>query len=109
MKALISVIFRTPEQFGRDSDPRSHGKEKGSCYRACLVVEGGNGNHLDIQFNEENVFTRGERYVTEIESILDEMIDYSEIKTGKKFVICESGKIVADGRILATSPATKED
>ena len=109
MKALVNVIFRTAEQHGRKSDPVSQGKDNGLCYRPCMVIEGGNGNHLDIQFNDQNVYIRGERYTTEIESILDDMIDYSEIKTGKKFVICEGGSIVGDGRILATSPATKED
>ena len=51
---------------------------------------------------------RGERFVTEIESIFEEL-DYSEFTTNKKFVVCEGSRVVGEGRILATSPPTKEE
>ena len=102
MKALVSVVFRTAEEGGRGNDA------VGGKYQPKIVMENGNGEMLGMNFNEPIQFIRGKRFITEIESIYEDLQNYEEVKEGKKFVVCEDDKIVAEGRILATSPPTKK-
>ena len=109
MKCLVSVIMRTEAEGGRNHDAFCRAKGvPGPHYRPQFQIIGSSNGPIDMQFTEEIRLVRGERFVTEIESIF-EGADYSEFKTGKKFVICEGSRVVGDGRILATSPPTKED
>lgn len=98
LKALVRVFFFSKD--GRDVPVM------GGDYSPHLIIKGGNGDKLGVDFTDKILFDFDKSHVSEVVCIYDN-VDYSQIVVNAEFDVLEGSKVVATGHVIATNRKEK--